>query len=78
MIKVAITAFALFLLAPWLFNHLPPAEALLAVCCLGATDSGAIEDLLVAVDHPIRGDQIIATATLDDVIAGASSVEWDE
>jgi len=23
-------------------------------------------------------DQIIATATLDDVIAGASSVEWDK
>ena len=54
-ITVAITAFALFLLAPWLFNPLPPAAALLAVCCLGATDSGAIEDLLVAVDHPIRG-----------------------
>jgi cell volume regulation protein A len=34
---------------------LPPAAALLAVCCLGATDSGAIEDLQVAVDHPIRG-----------------------
>ena len=54
-ITVAITAFALFLLAPWLFNPLPPAAALLAVCCLGATDSGAIEDLQVAVDHPIRG-----------------------
>jgi cell volume regulation protein A len=34
---------------------LPPAAAVLAVCCLGATDSGAIEDLLMALGHPIRG-----------------------
>ena len=52
---LAITAIALFILAPLLFTDLPPAAALLAVCCLGATDSGAIEDLLVAVGHPIRG-----------------------
>ena len=31
------------------------AAAVLAVCCLGATDSGAIEDLLVALGHSIRG-----------------------
>jgi len=52
---LATTAIALFILAPLLFTDLPPAAALLAVCCLGATDSGAIEDLLVAVGHPIRG-----------------------
>lgn len=54
-IMLATTAIALFILAPLLFTDLPPAAALLAVCCLGATDSGAIDDLLVAVGHPIRG-----------------------
>jgi cell volume regulation protein A len=54
-ITVAITAMALLLLAPGLAGGLPPAAAVLAVCCLGATDSGAIEDLLVALGHSIRG-----------------------
>jgi cell volume regulation protein A len=54
-ITVAITALALLLLAPLLAGGLPPAAAVLAVCCLGATDSGAIEDLLMALGHPIRG-----------------------
>ena len=54
-ITVAITAMALILLAPGLAGGLPPAAAVLAVCCLGATDSGAIEDLLVALGHSIRG-----------------------
>ena len=54
-ITVAITALALLLLASLLADRLPPAAAVLAVCCLGATDSGAIEDLLVALGHSIRG-----------------------
>mgnify|MGYP006273456351 FL=1 len=54
-ITVAISALALLLLAPLLADGLPPAAAVLAVCCLGATDSGAIEDLLVALGHSIRG-----------------------
>ena len=55
LITVAITALALLSLAPLLAGGLPPAAAVLAVCCLGATDSGAIEDLLVALGHSIRG-----------------------
>jgi len=55
LITVVITALALLLLAPLLASGLPPAVAVLAVCCLGATDSGAIEDLLVALGHSIRG-----------------------
>ena len=55
LITVAITALALLLLAPLVPDGLPPAAAVLAVCCLGATDSGAIEDLLVALGHSIRG-----------------------
>jgi len=55
LITVAITALALLLLAPLLADRLPPAAAVLAVCCLGATDSRAIEDLLVALDHSVRG-----------------------
>ena len=55
LITVAITALALLLLAPLLAGGLPPAAAVLAVCCLGATDSGAIEDLLGALGHSIRG-----------------------
>ncbi|WP_411869671.1 cation:proton antiporter [Vulcanococcus limneticus] len=54
-ITVAITAVALLLLAPLLAGGLPPAAAVLAVWCLGATDSGAIEDLLVALRHSVRG-----------------------
>jgi cell volume regulation protein A len=54
-ITVAMTALALLVLAPLLAGGLPPAAAVLAVCCLGATDSGAIEDLLAALGHPIRG-----------------------
>ncbi|MCX5939558.1 MAG: cation:proton antiporter [Cyanobium sp. LacPavin_0818_WC50_MAG_67_9] len=55
LITLAITALALLLLAPLLLDALPPAAIVLAVCCLGATDSGAIEDLLMALGHPIRG-----------------------
>ena len=54
-ITVVITALALLLLAPLVPGGVPPAAAVLAVCCLGATDSGAIEDLLVALDHSVRG-----------------------
>jgi potassium/hydrogen antiporter len=54
-ITVAMTALALLLLAPLMEGGLPPAAAVLAVWCLGATDSGAIEDLLAALGHPIRG-----------------------
>ena len=55
LITVAITALALLLLAPLVPDGLPPAAAVLAVCCLGATDSGAIEDLLGALGDSIRG-----------------------
>jgi cell volume regulation protein A len=54
-ITVAITAVAVLPLATHLAGGLPPAAAVLAVCCLGATDSGAIEDLLVALRHSVRG-----------------------
>ena len=55
MITVAVAALALLLLAPLVPGGVPPAAAVLAVCCLGATDSGAIEDLLGALGHSIRG-----------------------
>jgi len=55
LITLAITGLALLLLAPLLPGGLPPAAAGLAVCCLGATDSGALEDLLKALRHSIRG-----------------------
>lgn len=55
LITVAITALALLLLAPLLAGGLLPAAGVLAVCCLGATDSGAIEDLFVALGHSIPG-----------------------
>lgn len=54
-ITVAMAALALLLLAPLLTGGLPPASAVLAVWCLGATDSSAIEDLLAALGHPIHG-----------------------
>jgi cell volume regulation protein A len=54
-ITVVITGLALLLLAPLAPAGLPPAAAVLAVCCLGATDSGAIEDLLIALRHAISG-----------------------
>ena len=54
-ITVTIMAMALLLLAPVLAEGLPSTAAVVAVCCLGATDSGAIEDLLVALGHSIRG-----------------------
>jgi cell volume regulation protein A len=53
-LTVAITAIALLMLTPWLAPGLPPAAAVLAVTCLGATDSGAIDDLFLALAHPIR------------------------
>ena len=55
LITVAVAALALLLLAPLVPGGVPPAAAVLAVCCLGATDSGAIEDLLGALGHSIRG-----------------------
>lgn len=55
LITVAITALALLLLAPLLSGGLPPAAGVLAMCCLGATDSGAIEDLFVALGHSLPG-----------------------
>ena len=54
-ITVAITALALLVLVPLLPGGLPPAAAVLAACCLGATDSSAIEDLLVALRHAVGG-----------------------
>jgi cell volume regulation protein A len=54
-ITVVITGLALLLLTPLAPAGLPPAAAVLAVCCLGATDSGAIEDLLIALRHAISG-----------------------
>jgi cell volume regulation protein A len=54
LITLAITGMALLLLAPLLPGGLPPAAAGLTVCCLGATDGGALEDLLKALGHPIR------------------------
>ncbi len=56
LISLAITGLALLGLAPLLQGDLPIVAALLAVCCLGATDSGALEDLLVGLRHAIRGD----------------------
>ncbi len=55
LITLALTALALLLLAPLAPGGLPPAAAVLAVCCLGATDSGALEDLLIALRHAISG-----------------------
>jgi cell volume regulation protein A len=55
LITVAITGLALMLLAPLVPGGLPPAAVGLAVCCLGATDSGALEDLLKALGHSVRG-----------------------
>jgi cell volume regulation protein A len=54
-ITLAITALALLPVAPALPGGGLLTPALLAVCCLGATDSGAIEDLLVALGHSIQG-----------------------
>ena len=53
LITVAIAALSLLLLSPLLAEGLPPAAGVLAVCCLGATDSSAIEDLLVALRHSV-------------------------
>ncbi|WP_231598252.1 cation:proton antiporter [Synechococcus sp. CBW1002] len=53
-LTVAITALTLLMLTPLLAPGLPPAVAVLAMTCLGATDSGAIDDLFVALAHPIR------------------------
>jgi len=55
LITLAITGLALLLLAPLMPGGLPPAAAALAVCCLGATDSGALEDLLKALRHAVSG-----------------------
>ena len=55
LLTLAITALALLALAPLLPAGLPPAAALLTVCCLGATDSGALEDLMLALRHSVSG-----------------------
>ncbi|MFM9101479.1 MAG: cation:proton antiporter, partial [Cyanobium sp.] len=55
LITVALAGLALLLLAPLLPGGLPPAAAWLAVCCLGATDSGALEDMIVALPHALGG-----------------------
>lgn len=55
LITLAITGLALLGLAPLVPGGLPISAALLTVCCLGATDSSAIEDLLAAQGHSIRG-----------------------
>ena len=53
LITVLITGLALSWLAPALPGGLPPAVVWLGVCCLAATDSGALEDLLVALRHSV-------------------------
>lgn len=53
LITLGILALALLGLAPLLPGGLPVSAALLTVCCLGATDSGAIEDLVVALRHSV-------------------------
>jgi cell volume regulation protein A len=55
LMTLGITALALLGLAPLLpgIGGLPLSAALLTVCCLGATDSGAIEDLMVALRHSV-------------------------
>jgi len=55
LITLVIAGLGLQLLAPLAPEGLPPAAAWLVVCCLGATDSGAIEDLMVALRHAISG-----------------------
>ena len=55
LITLAITALALLVLVPLTTRSLPFSAALLMVCCLGATDSGALEDLLEALRHSIGG-----------------------
>lgn len=55
LITVLIAGLALLLLAPGLPGGLPPAVVWLMVCCLAATDSGALEDLLVALRHNVSG-----------------------
>ena len=55
LLTLAITGLALLALAPLLPAGLPPAAAVLAVCCLGATDSGALEDLMLALRHSVSG-----------------------
>lgn len=55
LVTVLIAGLALWWLAPALPGGLPPAVVGLAVCCLAATDSGALEDLLVALRHSVSG-----------------------
>ena len=55
LITLAITGLALLGLTPLMASGLPISAAFLTVCCLGATDSGALEDLLAALHHGIRG-----------------------
>ena len=55
LITLGITGLALLGLAPFLPNGLPISAAILTVSCLGATDSGALEDLLVILRKNISG-----------------------
>jgi cell volume regulation protein A len=58
LITLAITALALLALAPLAPlapAGLPVSAALLTVCCLGATDGAALEDLLEALHHAVGG-----------------------
>ncbi len=55
LITVLIAGLALLVVAPTLPSGLPPAAIWLAVSCLAATDSGALEDLLVSLRHSVSG-----------------------
>ena len=55
LITVLLTGSAVLPMAQWLPGGLPPKASWLAECCLGSTDSGALEDLLVALRHKVSG-----------------------
>lgn len=55
LITVLLTGSALMMMAPLLPGDLPTKALWLAVCCLGSTDSGALEDLLVALGPRVSG-----------------------
>ena len=55
LITVLLTGSALMMMAPLLPGDLPTKALWLTVCCLGSTDSGALEDLLVALRHRVSG-----------------------
>ena len=55
LMTIALAGLALQWLAPLLPGGLPPSAAWLLVCCLAATDSGALDDLLVTLRHGVSG-----------------------